>query len=143
PPPSAAQMLIRPLPATRSPADQGQVNEPLRKVAEERAGSRIDFLGVEADVVRERYQVVQEPFGLAAPARDRERLGKPERAADERAFALEQAVVARVPAKEGAGGELAPNGLDRHADTRRVGTVVARDGEQQQARVELVRIGVP
>src|SRR5712692_11786215 len=77
-------------------ADQADVAEALRKVAEELVGRRIDLLREEADVVNAADEVVHKDTGFVGAADPRERFGEPERANEERALLAAQPVLAAV-----------------------------------------------
>src|SRR3954471_15253110 len=71
--------------------DEPEVTQRLREVAEEGAVGRVDLLGIEADVVREAGELVEQRGRLVGPAGGRQRLDEPERARQERALALDPA----------------------------------------------------
>jgi hypothetical protein len=65
----------------------GEVHERLRRVPDERSRHEIDLLRVQPDVVGELDQLLHQRRGLVHPADPRERVGQPERAAQERSLA--------------------------------------------------------
>ena len=117
PPASAPQMLMRRLAFEIDTAacDQREVHQPLRGVAQELVGDGVDLLGVEADVVGERDQLVHQRRGLVAAPDPGERVGEPERAAEEGALAAAQPVLSAVAGEQRTAPELAPYGVDRRA----------------------------
>src|SRR6266536_4369712 len=76
-------------------ADEGEVRERLRKVAEVLA-ARAQLLGVEAEVVGIAERLLEDEPRLVDVARARQRLDVPERAHAERTLLFQQAVRCRV-----------------------------------------------
>ena len=64
------------------------MDEALREVAEKLAARRVDFLRVEADVVRELDELAHQPVSLVGAAGAAERVDEPEGAREERTLAL-------------------------------------------------------
>src|SRR4051812_4311100 len=109
--------------------------EPLREVAEESAGFRIDLLREQADVVRLRRHLLHRRPRLVDAAGPGERLDQPERAGDERTLrTLLAAVAVEQPA---ARIEILSDGVDhvREPLARRIEEVHPRAAKQ--AGVEL------
>ena len=76
------------------------MRERLREVAELAALLRIVLLGEQPDVVAQRQQRSKSSLGLVAAALQREVVGEPERAGEERALAGRQPVDALVSSCE-------------------------------------------
>ena len=72
--------------------------ERLREVTEQLTGDRVDLLGEYADVVDVPGGVAEHVPGLLGTAGERERLGQPERAEQERPLLAGQAVAVAAPA---------------------------------------------
>src|SRR5215208_6521289 len=89
------------------------MHQPLRRVAEKLVRDGVDLLGEQADIVGERDQPVHEGRGLVAAPNPGERVGEPERAAEEGALAAAQPVVSAVTGEQRTAPELALYGLDR------------------------------
>src|SRR6185312_11407424 len=89
-----AAMLRRPVggPQVACGVDERHVRQRLREVAEHHPVDRVVLLGEEADVVAQREEPLEQALGLAPASGERERIGEPERAGQERAFASRQAV---------------------------------------------------
>src|SRR5438093_13417392 len=85
----------------------------LREVPEERRCRRIDLLGVQADIVLEPDQLVQQFDRLLAAAGQSEDLREPERAAEERSLFSPEIVVAHIQIEEWDPTELSSEDIDR------------------------------
>ena len=103
---------------------------------------RVELLGVEADVVGEGDQLLHELGGLVEASDPGERVGEPERAAEERALRAAQAVLSAVAGEQRAAPELAPQRVHRRRQPAGVRALVAEQDPQQQAGVELLAAGV-
>src|SRR6188508_3656401 len=99
------------------------MRERLWDVAEQLAGFRVDLLGEEADVVRERDRVVHERLSTLETPGPCESLHEPERTGEEGTFELLRTAVA---VDERPLGELLLDGGDRagHALASRIGEPV-------------------
>src|SRR3954469_18538777 len=122
---------------------QSDVRERLRHVAEERTAARIDLLRQQPDIIPPREQLLEQLARFVAALRQRARLGEPEAAREERAFARWQTVLRRprvVSINQIVSAELAPDRIDRrlHARIARLEKADARD--VQQTRIELVAV---
>ena len=83
------------------------MHEPLRDVAQQLAGARVEFLGVEANVVGERDQLFHELDGCLQAPDPGERVCEPERAAEQGSLGSAEAVLAAVAVKQRTVPELA------------------------------------
>ena len=120
--------------------DQRDVRQRLREIAEHHAVDRIVFLGEQADVVAQPEQMGEALLRFAPAAHQRQRVGEPERAGQERAFAFGQAVgrgMLAVALDEAVLHELARDRLHRGDDARIARRQEADDRHQQQRGVEL------
>src|SRR5215471_6754525 len=121
--------------------DERQVDERLRKVAEERAAPGIDFLRVEANAVRAGDEAIHERGGFVDAAGARQRRHEPERAVQKTALAARETVVRVVAIDEISRAEQSIDGVDRGGQARRVWKANGR--QHQQARVDIVSAGDP
>jgi hypothetical protein len=80
-----AVTAIRPAEGERR-MDEGQVGQALGQVPEECPGRRVHLLGKQADVVGQADELLHQIRRLGAPALNRQGLGEPERARQERAL---------------------------------------------------------
>src|SRR5438874_380112 len=114
--------------------------ESLGHVAEELACLWVDLFAVEADVVCEREQLLQERgcfVGLPGP---RQRFGEPEGTGDKRALCSRDAVATRVAANERAVCEFARDRLDGCSHSLVSGLAVPVQDAEQKAGVEFVAV---
>ena len=95
--------MLRPSPMRERGADEREVGERLREVAELAAGDRVVFLGEQADVVAEVEQPLEQLARLVVPALQRQHLDEPERAGEEDALAGGQPVDVAVVVRAGSG----------------------------------------
>ena len=99
--------------------DETDVAERLGEVAEQLAGGRVDLLGEQADVVGEGGRPLEHLAGAGRLSGQRERLGEPERAQQERALVALEPVVGEVAVDEAVlVGEAIGDGVDRRQHTR-------------------------
>ena len=103
---------------------------------------RVDFLGVEADVVGEGDQLLHELGGFVEASDPGERVGEPERAAQESAFGAAKAVLSAVAGDQRTAAEIASERVDRRRQPAGVRALVAEQDPQKQAGVELLPAGV-
>src|SRR5262245_35111919 len=94
------------------------MHEALREVAEELVRFGTHLFGIEPDVVGERRQGVHQLRGLVTPPGERERLHKPERAADEYAFAAAQTIRSEIAVHQRATAELTTDRFGGTAQAR-------------------------
>ena len=118
------------------------MHQPLRDVAQELAGVRVDLLGVEADIVGEGNQLCHELGGLLESSDAGERVGEPERAAEEGALRAAKPVVSAVAGEQRTVPEVAPDGVDRRREPTGVLSLIAEQDPQKQAGVEFLPAGV-
>ena len=117
------------------------MGQPLRHVAEERAGGGIDLLGEQAEVADVRGEVASTACGpgSACPFRTSASI-EPERAGHERPLDVARPV---EPVEQRAlGGELGPDGPDRLTEPPVLAANETGARQQQQRCVELVGTGV-
>src|SRR2546423_6947408 len=91
--------------------------ESLRHVAEEVPAVGVDLFAVEADVVGEAEQLLHQLGGGIDASGASECLGEPERARQERALGVCEAVLTLVAANVGTVGELAPDRVHGLSDS--------------------------
>ena len=80
--------------------------------------------------------------GLISAADPGERVGEPEGAAEERALAAAESVVAAVAGEQRAGPKTESQGVHRGRESSGVGALVAQDYPQQQTGVEFMSAGL-
>src|SRR5947207_540959 len=110
-------------------ADEREVGECLREVADLPVAGGVVLLGVQAEVVAQGEEPLEQFPRLGLAAVERERLDQPERAGKELALAARQAVVAdvgRVAGDEAVMAELAADRVDGGGETA-VGRVEQAD----------------
>src|SRR4029453_11527290 len=118
------------------------MHEPLRRVAQKLVRERVDLLGEQAHIVCDCDQLVHQSCGLVGLPDPGERVGEPERAAEEGALAAAQPVLAAVAREQRTAPELPPYGLDRPRESIGMAGLVAEQDSQKQARVELFAAGL-
>src|ERR671910_466974 len=89
-------------------ADHGEMDEALGEVPQQFARVRVEFLGVQADVVRQAHQLIHERGGLVSAPYPGERFDEPEGAAEEGALAAAEAILAGIAPEQRAASEFAP-----------------------------------
>ena len=117
-------------------ADQGEMGECLREVADLPAAGDVVLLGVQAEVVAQGEEPLEQLPRLGLAAVERERFDQPERAGKELALAARQAVVGdvgRVARDEAVVAELAADRVDGGRETV-VGRVQQADQPDRQRR---------
>ena len=94
------------------------MDQALGQVSQERSALLVHLLGVESDVVCEADELVHQLGGLVGASGAGERVGEPERAAQEGALASRKAVLAAVAIQQRAVAQLASHGRDRGGHLR-------------------------
>src|SRR5262245_57691206 len=120
--------------------NQRQMNERLREVAEERAASRINLLGKQADVVGARDQAVHERRRFDRAAGPREGTDKPEGAVQKAALPSLYAVGGAVPIDEVAFAQVAADRVDCRSDAYAVRIPESDNRQHEQAGVHIIII---
>ena len=133
--------------STRAPqivggVHEGNVREGLRVVADETVRLRIVLFGEQADVIAQCEQCCKQAAGVASASQQREVVGQPEVAQQERRFAGGQAVNCAgrgVPGDKAVGDQALLYGRYGAAHSRIVGRKESHQRQHQQTGVEFRR----
>src|SRR5262249_35789984 len=85
------QRLLEPCQVERT-VDERYMGECLRKITDQAAGTRIEFLAQHSDVIAQGQQSVEQATGVRQAIFQDVRIDQPEAAGEERAFARRQAI---------------------------------------------------